>query len=68
VGGERVAFPCTNGDAGMMSREEIRLHVITLGAYHHGKVGPLLKSISVNPPRDMLAWFFNLSQPERRGG
>lgn len=52
----------------MMSREEIRLHVITLGAYHHGKVGPLLKSTSVNPPRDMLAWFFNLSQPERRGG
>jgi hypothetical protein len=52
----------------MMSREEIRLHVISLGACHHVKVGPLFKSISVNPPRDMLAWVSHLSQPERRGG
>ncbi|MCV2364466.1 DinB family protein [Paucibacter sp. DJ1R-11] len=65
---ERVAFRFTDGDAGLMSREEILLHVITHGAYHRGNVGQLLKSISVAPPRDLLTRFLHISQPERRGG
>ena len=64
--GERITFRFTDGDAGMMTREEMLLHVITHGAYHRGNVGQVLKSISVAPPRDLYTKFLHLSEPARR--
>ena len=63
---ESVAFVFTDGDAGMMSREEILLHVVTHGAYHRGNVGQVLKSISIAPPRDLYTKFLHVSEPLRR--
>jgi uncharacterized damage-inducible protein DinB len=63
---ESLAFTFTDGDAGLMSREEILLHVITHGGYHRGNVGQVLKSISVAPPRDLYTKYLHLSEPGRR--
>ncbi len=63
---EVVAFVFTDGDSGRMTREEILLHVVTHGAYHRGNVGQVLKSISVNPPRDLYTKHLHLSEPARR--
>jgi uncharacterized damage-inducible protein DinB len=63
---ERVAFTFTDGDKGLMSREEILAHVITHGAYHRGEVGRLMKSASLTPPRDLFTRFLHQSEPSRR--
>ena len=63
---ESVTFQFTDGDAGMMTREEMLLHVITHGSYHRGNVGQVLKSISVAPPRDLYTKFLHVSEPARR--
>lgn len=63
---EKLRFSFTDGDAGLMSREEMLLHVITHGAYHRGNVGQVLKNISVAPPRDLLTKFLHTSEPQRR--
>jgi uncharacterized damage-inducible protein DinB len=63
---EALSFTFTDGDSGRMTREEILLHVITHGGYHRGNVGQVLKSISVNPPRDLYTKFLHASEPARR--
>ena len=63
---EALSFTFTDGDTGRMTREEILLHVITHGGYHRGNVGQVLKSISVNPPRDLYTKFLHVSEPARR--
>jgi uncharacterized damage-inducible protein DinB len=63
---ERVNFDFTDGDRGSMSREEMLLHVITHGGYHRGNVGQVLKSIAINPPRDLYTKFLHQSEPARR--
>jgi uncharacterized damage-inducible protein DinB len=64
---ERLAFTFTDGDKGLMSREEILAHVITHGAYHRGEVGRLMKSASLTPPRDLFTKFLHQAEPARRG-
>ena len=51
-----------------MSREGILLHVLTHGGYHRGNVGQVLKSIAVDPPRDLYTRFLRTAEPGRRGG
>lgn len=63
---ESVSFRFTDGDAGMMTREEMLLHVITHGSYHRGNVGQMLKLISVAPPRDLYTKFLHVTEPARR--
>lgn len=63
---ERLAFTFTDGDKGLMSREEILAHVITHGAYHRGEVGRLMKSAALTPPRDLFTRFLHQSEPSRR--
>ncbi len=63
---ERVHFRFTDGDSGLMSREEMLAHVITHGSYHRGNVGQVLKSIGVAPPRDLFTKFLHLQEPQRR--
>lgn len=64
---ERLAFTFTDGDKGLMSREEILAHVVTHGAYHRGEVGRLMKSASLTPPRDLFTRFLHQAEPARRG-
>lgn len=63
---EALSFTFTDGDAGRMTREEMLLHVTAHGAYHRGNVGQVLKSIGVNPPRDLYTKFLHTSEPARR--
>lgn len=64
---ETVRFNFTDGDTGLMSREEILLHVITHGGYHRGAAGQVMRATSISPPRDLYTRFLHSSQPERRG-
>ncbi|MBC3868747.1 DinB family protein [Undibacterium oligocarboniphilum] len=63
---ERVRFSFTDGDAGVMSREEMLMHVIVHGGYHRGNVGQILKVAAIAPPRDLLTRFLHVTEPERR--
>lgn len=64
--GERIAFRFTDGDQGLMTREEILMHVILHGAYHRGNVGQMLKSMATAPPRDLYTRFLHTREPSRR--
>lgn len=61
-----LRFTFADGDSGLMSREEMLMHVITHGGYHRGNVGQVLKSIALAPPRDILTRFLHTSEPQRR--
>ena len=63
---EEVHFSFTDGDVGLMTREEILLHVITHGGYHRGAAGQIMRAAAVAPPRDLYTRFLHASQPERR--
>jgi uncharacterized damage-inducible protein DinB len=63
---EQIRFNFTDGDAGLMTREEILLHVITHGGYHRGQAGQLMRSAAVAPPRDLYTRYLHASEPERR--
>lgn len=63
---EQVRFVFTDGDAGLMSREEMLLHVITHGGYHRGAAGQVMRTASVAPPRDIYTRFLHTSEPGRR--
>ncbi|WP_423234932.1 DinB family protein [Amphibiibacter pelophylacis] len=61
-----MAFTFTDGERGSMTREEMLLHIITHGSYHRGNVGQMLKSIGMNPPRDLYTRFLHAVEPQRR--
>ena len=63
---EQVRFTFTDGDAGLMTREEILLHVITHGGYHRGAAGQLMSNAGASPPRDLYTRFLHQSEPSRR--
>ncbi len=64
---ERLHFRFTDGDRGLMSREEILMHVITHGGYHRGAAGQVMRGASAAPPRDLYTRFLHSSEPARRG-
>lgn len=65
---EQVRFVFTDGDTGLMSREEMLLHVATHGGYHRGAAGQAMRGASVAPPRDLYTRFLHGAEPGRRGG
>ncbi|QEO26949.1 damage-inducible protein DinB [Xanthomonas translucens pv. undulosa] len=64
---QSLAFRFTDGDAGRMTREEMRCHVLAHGAYHRGNIGMLLSECAVEPPRELFTRFLHARDPERRG-
>lgn len=62
---ERLHFRFTDGDSGLMSREEMLLHVITHGGYHRGAAGQVLRGAGTTPPRDLFTRFLHLSEERR---
>lgn len=63
---EPLRFTFTDGDSGLMTREEILLHVIAHGGYHRGQAGQVMRGASVAPPRDLYTRFLHASEPGRR--
>jgi uncharacterized damage-inducible protein DinB len=63
---ERVPFRFTDGDAGLMTREEILMHVSLHGGYHRGAVGQMLRAMEMQPPRDLYTRYLHQSEPARR--
>lgn len=63
---EQVRFRFTDGDAGLMTREEILMHVITHGGYHRGAAGQVMRTAAVAPPGDIYTRFLHSSEPGRR--
>lgn len=64
---QQLAFRFTDGDPGLMTREEMLLHVVTHGGYHRGAAGEILRAAGVAPPRDLYTRFLHSSEPQRRG-
>lgn len=63
---QRLPFVFTDGDSGLMSREEMLLHVITHGGYHRGAAGQVLRGAGATPPRDLYTRFLHLPGSGRR--
>jgi uncharacterized damage-inducible protein DinB len=63
---ENIAFSFTDGDKGLMSREEMLTHVSLHGAYHRGGAGRIMAQASTPPPRDLYTRFLHQSEPARR--
>lgn len=63
---ENVAFTFTDGDKGLMSREEMLAHVTAHGAYHRGAAGRIMVQAGTPPPRDLYTRFLHQSEPARR--
>lgn len=63
---EAIAFTFTDGDKGLMTREEMLLHVALHGGYHRGEVGRILRQRGGETPWDTVAVFLHRSQPDRR--
>lgn len=63
---ENIAFTFTDGDKGLMSREEMLSHVSLHGAYHRGAVGRIMTQVATPPPRDLYTKFLHQSEPARR--
>ena len=65
---ENIAFTFTDGDKGLMSREEMLAHVTAHGAYHRGAAGRIMFEAGTAPPRDLYTRFLHQSEPARRAG
>ena len=63
---ENITFTFTDGDRGLMSREEMLTHVSLHGAYHRGAAGRIMMQAGTPPPRDLYTRFLHQSEPERR--
>jgi uncharacterized damage-inducible protein DinB len=63
---EHIRFTFTDGDKGMMTREEMLHHVLAHGAYHRGAVGRILAQTGAAPPRDLFTKFLHTTEPARR--
>lgn len=63
---ENISFTFTDGDKGLMSREEMLTHVSLHGAYHRGAAGRIMSQAGTPPPRDLYTRFLHQSEPARR--
>ena len=63
---ENIAFTFTDGDKGLMTREEMLTHVSLHGAYHRGGAGRIMTQVGTPPPRDLYTRFLHQSEPARR--
>ena len=63
---ENIAFTFTDGDKGLMSREEMLAHVTAHGTYHRGAAGRIMVQAGTPPPRDLYTRFLHQSEPARR--
>jgi uncharacterized damage-inducible protein DinB len=63
---EKISFTFTDGDKGLMTREEMLTHVSLHGAYHRGGAGRIMTQAGTPPPRDLYTRFLHQSEPARR--
>ena len=64
---ERIDFTFTDGAPGLMSREEMLMHVITHGVGHRGQVSAVMLLNSVPPAKDGFTTYLHEAEaPMRR--
>jgi uncharacterized damage-inducible protein DinB len=63
---EKISFTFTDGDKGVMTREEMLTHVSLHGTYHRGGAGRIMTEAGTPPPRDLYTRFLHQSEPARR--
>jgi uncharacterized damage-inducible protein DinB len=63
---EKISFTFTDGDRGLMTREEMLTHISLHGAYHRGGAGRIMNVAGTPPPRDLYTRFLHQSEPARR--
>jgi uncharacterized damage-inducible protein DinB len=64
---ERIAFKFTDGAPGLMSREEMLMHVITHGIGHRGQVSAVMLLNSVPPAKDGFTSYLHEVEAATRG-
>jgi uncharacterized damage-inducible protein DinB len=64
--GETVPFTFTDGDKGLMTREEMLTHVAVHAGYHRAEIGRILWNLRIAPPWDPYAVYLHRTQPDRR--
>lgn len=63
---ESIPFTFTDGGNGLLTREEMLIHIATHGGYHRGAIGRILAQLSITPPRDIFTAYLHMSEPARR--
>lgn len=64
---ERITFQFIGGGEGIMSRQEMVLHVVNHGTYHRGLVGDMMYQVPVIPPATDLPVFLRDVWPDLLG-
>jgi uncharacterized damage-inducible protein DinB len=65
---EPIAFTFTDGAPGLMSREEMLMHVITHGVGHRGQISALMLINSQRPAIDGFTTYLHTAEASRRAG
>jgi uncharacterized damage-inducible protein DinB len=65
---QEIKFEFVGGGAGVMTREEIVLHIVNHGTYHRGFVGDLMYQVPFVPPANDLTVFLRDHHRPRTGG
>ncbi|MBT1444196.1 DinB family protein [Shewanella sp. JM162201] len=63
---QTIHFRFTDGDAGLMSIEEILLHLLTHGSNHRGMASRTLAANALERPADTFCRFLHQQEPWRR--
>ena len=64
---DRIGFVFTDGAPGLMSREEMLMHVITHGTGHRGQVSAVMLLNSVPPAKDGFTTYLHEAEASKRG-
>lgn len=64
---ERIDFTFTDGKPGLMSREEMLMHVITHGTGHRGQVSAVMLLNSLAPATDGFTTYLHAAEAATRG-
>lgn len=65
--GQQIGFRFTDGDEGLMSVEEILLHLLTHGSNHRGMASRALAANGLERPADTFSRYLHQQEPRRRG-
>jgi uncharacterized damage-inducible protein DinB len=59
---QELRFKFTDGDLGLLTRQQILFHVFDHGTNHRGNIAQIFKNMGITPPRDLLTRYIRLSR------
>lgn len=59
---QEIQFKFTDGDLGLLTRQQILFHVFDHGTNHRGNIAQIFKNMGITPPRDLLTRYIRLSK------